>query len=163
MARKKKAGPITLSPAILSLVRQIDETKREIAELKKGHKGVASLQKRKIGKNKSSISFRPFLLKDILGPELLASLLKISKRKLEIYIRKPKTIPEEVFLRLAFVVEVTEILKGAYNDTGIRQWFLRKRIIQLNRQSPAQILKYNWLPDQPGPLKILELAKSINI
>ena len=97
-----------------------------------------------------------------MGPELLASLLKISKRKLEIYIRKPKIIPEEVFLRLAFVMEVTEILKGAYNDTGIRQWFSRKRI-QLNRQSPAQILKYNWLPNQPGPLKILELAKSINI
>ena len=135
MARKKKANPITLSPAILSLVRQIGETN----------------------------FFRPFLLKDILGPELLASLLKISKRKLERYIRKPEIIPEEVFLRLAFVMEVTEILKGAYNDIGIRQWFSRKRVIQLNRQSPAQILKYNWLPDQPGPLKILELAKSINI
>ena len=105
MARKKNAGPITLSPAILSLVRQINETN----------------------------FFSPFLLKDILGPELLASLLKISKRKLERYIRKPEIIPEEVFLRLAFVMEGTEILKGAYNDTGIRQWFLRKRIIQLNR------------------------------
>lgn len=105
---------------------------------------------------------KPFLLIDVLGPDLLASLLGVSKRKLEIYSRKPETIPKEVFLRLAFIVEVAEILRGGYNDKGIYQWFLRKRV-QLDYRSPTQVLKYNWFPNQPDPLKILALAKSINI
>ena len=103
----------------------------------------------------------PSSLKDVLGPDLLASLLRISKKKLEIYSRKPETIPQEVFLRLAWMVEIVDVLRNAYNDTGIYQWFLRKRV-QLGRRSPAQVLKYNWLPGQPNPLKVLVLAKSIN-
>lgn len=105
---------------------------------------------------------RPFLLRGVLGPSLLASLLRISKRKLEIYSRKPETISEEIFLRLAFLIEIVEVLGGAYNNIGVYRWFLRKRI-QLGRKSPAQILKYSWFPGEPGPQRILELAKSMNI
>lgn len=103
-----------------------------------------------------------YTLEDILGFDLLASLLGLSNEKLLEYGKKPHTMPEEVFRRLAFIIEIIEILKGAYNPQGIRQWFSRKRA-QLGGKSPAEILKNNWSPEDPGPRLVFETAKGMNI
>lgn len=100
--------------------------------------------------------------KKILGLGLLASILNVSEPELKAYIANPGSISEIILRRLAFLIEVVDILKDAYNDRGIRQWFLRKRI-QLNDKSPVEILRENWNPENTDPHSVLELAKGINI
>ncbi len=38
-------------------------------------------------------------------------------------------------------------LAGAYNDTGIRRWFVRPRTVLQNR-APADVLTPGWRPDE---------------
>lgn len=102
------------------------------------------------------------MLEDILGFDLLASLLGVSRRELFQYDASLDQIPEVICQRFSFIDKIFGILIGAYNDDGIRQWFLRQRV-QLSNRSPAEILKNNWSPDEPEPASVLELAESINI
>ena len=57
MSRKKRIEAVTLSPSMLSLVRQIGKTKREIAKLKRDLKKINDLSKRKTRKNEKPIPF----------------------------------------------------------------------------------------------------------
>ncbi len=101
-------------------------------------------------------------LLELLGRDLLALLLGISKSKLRRYCAEPRSIPLGVFSRLNFLMEITDILKGGYNQDGVRQWFRRKRA-QLGGRSPLEILKNNWSVEDPGPRLVLEIAKGMNV
>ena len=101
-------------------------------------------------------------LETVLTLDLTAHLLGVSRETLLSCDEDTYHMPETVRERLILVEKIVDTLRGAYNDTGIRMWFFRKRI-QLSGKSPAKILRGEWNPNEQGPMTILELAKSINI
>jgi hypothetical protein len=92
--------------------------------------------------------------------EDLAALLGISLSSLKRYQQGDRDTPDDVAARLHFLALVVGDLAGSYNDIGIRRWFQRKRT-QLDGRAPAAILDGNWDPDDPGPQRVRELARSL--
>lgn len=95
-----------------------------------------------------------------LGVDLLGRLLGISPSSLRRYHAGTRPTPDDIAMRLHFLALVTGDLAGAYNDIGIRRWFERKRAALSNR-SPVDILVKDWNPDDPGPLQVRQLARSL--
>ena len=98
-------------------------------------------------------------LQEVLGAELLASLVGISASRVQRYLAGVRAIPDAVAVRLHFLALVVADLAGAYNDTGVRRWFGRPRK-RLGGSSPAQLLTGCWWPDEDGPNQVRELAAS---
>jgi transcriptional regulator with XRE-family HTH domain len=96
----------------------------------------------------------------VLEPDQLASLLGISASSLRRYLSGERDTPDDVAARLHHLALVVGDLAGAYNDVGIRRWFERKRIVLGNR-TPASLLAGEWNPDDEGPQKVRELARSL--
>ena len=96
----------------------------------------------------------------ILGADLLSRLLGISISSLRRYLSGTRSTPDEVAARLHFLALVTADLAGAYNDVGIRRWFVRPRK-QLKNRAPAQLLERAWQPDDPGPRRVRDLARAL--
>ena len=65
-----------------------------------------------------------------------------------------------VALRLHAVALMVGDLAGAYNDAGIRRWFVRPRSILENR-APVDVLTSRWQPDDPGPQQVRSLANAL--
>jgi hypothetical protein len=99
-------------------------------------------------------------LSRILGMDLLARLLGISPTNLRRQQGAARTTPGRITARLHFLSMVAGDLSGAYNETGVRQWFDRKRA-QLDDRAPAELLKGHWSPDAPGPVQVRELARAL--
>jgi hypothetical protein len=93
-------------------------------------------------------------------PDDLAQLLDLSVSSLKRYQSGERATPDVVAARLHFLALVVGDLAGSYNDTGIRRWFERKRT-QLDGRSPAACLKHGWDPDDEGPGRVRELARSL--
>lgn len=68
-------------------------------------------------------------------------------------------------MRAEFLLELTDILSGAYTTAGLRAWFDRPRI-QLDRGgpcTPADFLWHGqWRPDDEDSLRVLRLAQTLN-
>lgn len=64
--------------------------------------------------------------------------------------------------RISFLYQIVDVLKGAYNNEGIRNWFYRERS-ELERKNPLQYLGNDWSSDSEPAKKVLELAKSLNL
>lgn len=96
----------------------------------------------------------------IFPPEDLAALLQVSVSSLKRYQSGERETPDDVAARLHFLTLVMGDLAGAYNETGIRRWFQRKRT-RLDGRSPAALLKQDWDPDDEGALRVKELARSL--
>ena len=96
----------------------------------------------------------------VFPAEELAPLLNISLSSLKRYQSGERETPDTAAARLHFLALVVGDLAGSYNDTGIRRWFERKRT-QLDGRSPAQLLKRDWDPDDEGPRRVRELARSL--
>jgi len=101
-------------------------------------------------------------LEDSLGVDLLAALLHIPKTELFLYDSTSESAPSNIADRVCFIAKIVSILDGAYNDEGMRHWFLRKRA-QLNGKSPLQIFYCDWSPTDQEPIVVLQLAENINI
>ena len=71
-----------------------------------------------------------------------------------------RATPDAVAARLHHLALVVGDLAGSYNDIGIRRWFRRKRS-QLDGQPPAALLARDWDPDDEGPRRVRELARSL--
>jgi hypothetical protein len=99
-------------------------------------------------------------LMSIFGVNLLACLIGTSSTSLSGYQPGTHLIPGQVKARLQFLSLIVEHLAGAYDDVGIRRWFERKRTALGNR-SPAEILVKDWNPDDPGPVQVRQLARSL--
>ncbi len=97
---------------------------------------------------------------EILGIEQLARLLGISASSIRRYNDHSRTTPDDVAARLHFLALVVGDLAGAYNDIGIRRWFERPRT-PLDSRSPAELLTGEWSPNDPGPNKVRDLARSL--
>ena len=98
-------------------------------------------------------------LQEVLGAELLASLVGISASSVRRYLADARATPAAVAVRLHFLALVVADLAGAYNDIGVRRWFGRPRK-RLGGNSPAQFLIGSWWPDDDRPNQVRELAAS---
>jgi hypothetical protein len=96
----------------------------------------------------------------VLDPDVLAPLLGISVSSLRRYLAGERDTPDDVAARLHHLALIVGDLGGAYNDVGIRRWFARKRSA-LGGQAPEALLAAGWNPDDPGPQKVRELARSL--
>ena len=100
------------------------------------------------------------ILIDLFGMEMLAELLEISPASVRRYRRGDRTTPDPVAARLHFLAMVVSDLSGAYNDFGIRRWFVRARTV-LDGAPPRALLTGDWDPDQPGPRRVRALARAL--
>lgn len=98
-------------------------------------------------------------LQEVLGAELLATLVGTSASSVRRYLAGARATPDAVAVRLHFLALVVADLAGAYNDIGVRRWFGRPRK-RLGGSSPAQLLRGDWWPDDDGPNRVRELAAS---
>ncbi len=99
-------------------------------------------------------------LVEIFGVDQLARLLAISPSSVRRYKEHARTTPDDIAGRLHFLALVVGDLAGAYNDIGIRRWFERARTLLGNR-APQEFLRGEWHPNDPGPTKVRELARSL--
>jgi len=93
-------------------------------------------------------------------PEDLAELLGVSVSSLKRYQTGERSTPDAIAARLHHLALVVADLAGSYNDIGIRRWFRRKRSL-LNGLTPAALLQRDWDPDDEGPQRVRELARSV--
>ncbi len=96
----------------------------------------------------------------VFPPEDLAELLNVSVSSLKRYQSGERATPDAVAARLHHVALIVGDLAGSYNDIGIRRWFRRKRT-QLEGLPPAALLKDDWDPDEEGPRRVRDLARSL--
>jgi transcriptional regulator with XRE-family HTH domain len=96
----------------------------------------------------------------VFSPEDLAALLDVSLSSLKRYQSGERSTPDPVAARLHFLALVVGDLAGAYNDVGIRRWFQRKRTL-LDGRAPAALLAHEWDPDDEGPRRVRDLARSL--
>ena len=99
-------------------------------------------------------------LQRVLGPALLARLLDTSPVSLRRYRSGARTTPDDVGVRLHALALMVRDLAGAYNDAGIRRWFVRPRTV-LGDRAPADVLSSGWRPEDPGPQHLRELAGTL--
>ena len=76
------------------------------------------------------------------------------------YLSGARSTPDEVAARLHFLAPVTGDLAGAYNDVGIRRWFVRPRKLFGNR-APAHLPGRTWQPEDPGLRRVQDLARTL--
>ena len=99
-------------------------------------------------------------LRHLLGDELLSLLVGVSHSSLGRYASGTRVTPDLVAGRLHVVAMVCADLRGAYNDYGMRRWFVRPRP-SLEGGSIAELLGTAWDPDGPAAAKVRELAASV--
>lgn len=99
-------------------------------------------------------------LRAIIGEALLARLCGISEISLRRYTAGTRPTPDAVAYRLHTLALIVADLRGAYNDYGIRRWFLRPRA-QLDGHAPADLLAAGWTPDDSGVRQLRELAGNL--
>ena len=99
-------------------------------------------------------------LRTVLEVELLARLLGISHTSVHRYISNRRITPDRIADCLHMLASVVGDLAGAFNDIGVRRWFDRPRA-HLNSKTPAQELGVKWTPEDEGPRRVRELARSL--
>lgn len=99
-------------------------------------------------------------LGELLGDELLTSLVGVSSTSLHRYRAGGRPTPDRVAARLHIVALISADLAGSYNDFGIRRWFLRTRSA-LEGRSPADILIGDWSPENESVQSVRGLARAL--
>ena len=97
---------------------------------------------------------------EVIDRDRLASLLGISPASVLRYDKQDRTTPDAVAARLHFLALLIGDLAGAYNEIGIRRWFDRKRTA-LDGRAPAELLRGDWSPDDPGPRAVRALGRAL--
>jgi hypothetical protein len=93
----------------------------------------------------------------LLGYARLAELAVVSEPSLRRYAAGERRVPDRVAQRLHFLALLIAILRGSFNEFGIRRWFERQRG-ELGGRSPANMLRGDWSPGEPGPEAAMHLA-----
>jgi hypothetical protein len=99
-------------------------------------------------------------MRNILGDEMLAKLLGLSRQSILRYSSGKRATPQGIAERLHVLALVVSDLSGSYNEYGIRRWFERPRA-QLRGRSPAALLKGDWRPDDDGVRQVRALAAAL--
>jgi hypothetical protein len=96
----------------------------------------------------------------VFDAESLAPLLGISVSSLRRYQAGTRVTPDDVAARLHFLALVISDLAGAYNEIGVRRWFIRDRSL-LEGKTPATLLSGEWNPEDEGAQRVRDLARSL--
>ncbi len=99
-------------------------------------------------------------LDELFGTERLADLLGISPASIRRYQKGTRPTPDVVAGRLHYLATLVGDLAGAYNDFGIRRWFVRRRRL-LDGKAPRDLLRGDWDPEGAEAIRIRELARSL--
>jgi hypothetical protein len=100
------------------------------------------------------------VLIDLLGLEALADLLDTSPSSLRRYASGHRSVPDIIAARAHFLSGVVGDLRGAYNEFGVRRWFVRERTA-LGGRSPKKVLRKAWDPDSSEAREVRALARSL--
>jgi hypothetical protein len=98
-------------------------------------------------------------LEKVFSTDRLAILLGTSSPSIRRYSSGACSTPDALAARLCFLATIVGDLAGAYNEIGIRRWFDRQRS-QLEGRAPADFLQGDWNPEDPGPRRLLDLARA---
>ncbi|MPZ51101.1 MAG: hypothetical protein GEU75_17685 [Dehalococcoidia bacterium] len=96
----------------------------------------------------------------IFGYPRLAELSGASEPSLRRYAAGERMPPDPVAQRLHFLTLLTAILRGSFNEFGIRRWFDRPRRA-LDERAPGELLRGGWEPDDDGPQATARLAVTL--
>jgi hypothetical protein len=96
-------------------------------------------------------------LSGVVGFEQLSALVGASESSLRRYTAETRDVPDSIAARIHFVAILVAILRGSFNEFGIRRWFHRPHP-DLAEHSPAQFLTGNWDPSDDRPQSTAEFA-----
>lgn len=99
-------------------------------------------------------------MRDVLGDDMLAELLGISRPSVHRYATGARRTPQNVAERLHVLALIVSDLAGSYNDYGIRRWFDRPRA-QLGGRAPKTLLRKGWGPDDKSARRVRALAAAL--
>jgi hypothetical protein len=118
------------------------------------------VDKQRDGPDRAALLDMYVLARYNLGDELLARLLRRSSTSLHSYASERQQTPTLVATRLEWVHRVTYDLAGGYTAAGMQAWFARGRV-QLENQSPLQVLASDWQPSDDGAAAVAALASTL--
>lgn len=99
-------------------------------------------------------------LASLLGYVSLSALAGASEPSLRRYAAGERVPTDRVAQRVHFLALLVAVLRGSFNEFGIRRWFERRRTT-LDGLSPADLLRDDWSPDDPGPQAAAQLAATL--
>jgi hypothetical protein len=96
-------------------------------------------------------------LQRLFGWEELAALLGTSVGSLRRYASNQRATPDRIAARAHWLAGTVADLRDAYNDAGVRRWFVRPRTALRGRR-PVEVLTGDWDPDQAEVREVRDLA-----
>jgi hypothetical protein len=90
----------------------------------------------------------------------LADLAGTSEPSIRRYAAGERTPPDDVAARVHFLAVLTAVLRGSFNEFGIRRWFDRPRAA-LGERTPSALLEGSWSPEDEGPRAAAQLAATL--
>lgn len=97
---------------------------------------------------------------EVLGEDLLSTLLATSAASMRRYREGQRATPGPVAHRLHFLALLLADLAGAYNEYGIRRWFVRPRQ-RLDGRSPMEVLGSGFDPYGPDAARVRALVDAL--
>jgi len=95
----------------------------------------------------------------ILGYDMLQQLVGSSAVSLRRYASEARTAPDEVARRIHYVATLVAVLRGSFNEFGIRRWF--ERVHPTLGKAPAAALGPGFEPDDEAAQDVLRTALSL--
>lgn len=99
-------------------------------------------------------------LREIVGDQLLARMLKISESSIRRYTAGGRRTPDDVAWRLHAIGGIVSALRGSYNEYGVRRWFDRPRTA-LDGRTPADVIADADSEDDESFRRVIELAEEL--
>lgn len=93
----------------------------------------------------------------IFGYERLARLASASEPSLRRYAAQTRVTPDPVAERIHYLAQLVAILRGSFNEFGIRRWFERPHPA-LGGSAPIALLDGEFDPADPGPRAAMDAA-----
>jgi hypothetical protein len=99
-------------------------------------------------------------LAGIFGYSTLEHLAGASEASLRRYATETRTTPDPVARRTHYLAELVAILRGSFNEFGIRRWFERGHPA-LDGRLPSAVLGSDFDPDDPPARQAMAAATSL--
>lgn len=96
----------------------------------------------------------------ILGYEGLQGLVDASEASLRRYAAEARSTPDDIARRVHFLATLVAILRGSFNEFGIRRWFEREHPALAGR-APAAVLGSGFEPDHAVGDRVLRAALAL--
>lgn len=100
-------------------------------------------------------------LRKLLTDDLIAKVTGVSEQSVRRYAAGERETPDEVAARLHWLALTAGDLQGAYNDDGVRSWYLRPRK-SFDNKSPIDLLcGRSWSPSDDDAVRIRKFASDL--